>query len=319
MQPLAKLSALLIPLFLSNAVAAAPSRIADLWFAHNAATVMLGAGDKIVVTVDSPGAQPWLYQIAPKLHQAVVVTPQVANIETLLAAKVDMAFVARPEEAARLNKIGIPARALAFKDVKSLRASLKATADALGTPLAQARARDYEIYLDQTVGELGDRLKGVEYAKRPRVLHIASTVPLRADGDGTIVDEWIKLAGGRNAATGLHGSLQPVSVEQIAQWNPDVIIVGGQDAIPDKNPFSTIPALRGRKLIRNPSGVYQWDRYSPEFALQVQWAAKLLHPEVFASTDMTKVTADFYRRFFNYPMSAVEAESMLTAQPPPSK
>ncbi len=127
------------------------------------------------------------------------------------------------------------------------------------------------------------------------------------------------MAGGRNAAVGLRGTLQPVSVEQIVQWNPDIIIVGGQDASPDADPLATIPALRGRRVVRNPSGVYQWDRHGPEFALQVQWTAKLLHPAQFADLDMTRETMAFYRRFFDYPLSADEAGRILAAQPPVQK
>jgi iron complex transport system substrate-binding protein len=310
--------AALVALALGAAPARAgpPARIADLWYAHNATTVMLGAADRVAVTVDSPQAQPWLYRVAPALRRAAVVSTEAANAETLLAAGVGMAFVSQPAEADRLTRLGVPARALAFTDVASMRVSLRATAEAIDTPVARGRVRDYEAYLDGVLARLAKGLQGVPPAARPRVLHIASTTPLRADGAGSIVDEWITLAGGRNAAVGLKGSLQPVSVEQIAQWNPDIIIVGGQDARPDDDPLATIPGLRGRRMVRNPSGVYQWDRYGPEFALQVQWAAKLLHPQPFAALDMNRETVAFFHRFFAYPLTASEAALILDAQPP---
>jgi iron complex transport system substrate-binding protein len=296
--------------------AAPPPRIADLWYAHNATTVMLGAADRVAVTVDSPQAQPWLYRVAPVLHRAAVVGADAANAETLLAAGVGVAFVSQAVEADRLTKFGIAARPLGFTDAQSMRVSLQATADLIDTPLARARVRDYDAYLDGVLARLDKGLTGMPASARPRVLHIASTMPLRVDGAGGIADEWITRAGGRNAAVGVKGNLQPVSVEQIAQWNPDIIIIGGQDARPDDNPLETIPALKGRRIVRNPSGVYQWDRYGPEFALQVQWAAKLLHPDRFGGADMTRETMAFYRRFFGYPLSADEATRILTAQPP---
>ena len=298
--------------------AAPPPRIADLWYAHNASTIMLGAADRIAVTVDSPAEQPWMYRIAPALHRARVVQAEPANAEALLAAGVGLAFVSRPAEAERLNSLGVPARALGFTDLQTMRVSLHRTADAIATPLAEARVRAYDAYLDAVLARLRHGLEGVPQAARPRVLHIGSLVPLRADGSGSLIDEWITLAGGRNVAAELHGTLQPISVEQIARWNPDIIIVGGQDARPEDNPLAIVPALKGRRLVRNPSGVYQWDRHGPEVALQLLWAAKLLHPAQFADVDMSRETDVFFRRLFGYALSPDETARILAAAPPPS-
>ena len=73
-------------------------------------------------------------------------------------------------------------------------------------------------------------------------------------------------------------------MEQVAAWNPDVIIVGtapnqqNRQAILDDPRWREIKAVREGKVFVNPSGAYLWDRHSAEAALQVLWAAKLLHP-----------------------------------------
>ena len=92
-------------------------RIADLWYAHNASLILLGAADRIAVTVDSPTQQPWMYRVAPALRHATVVKAEPANAETLLAAGVALAFVARPAEAERLTRLGVAAKAFPFTDV----------------------------------------------------------------------------------------------------------------------------------------------------------------------------------------------------------
>ena len=311
-------------LILAFALAAGPAwaapqpRLADLWYAHNASLIMLGAADRIAVTVDAPDQQPWMYRVAPVLHHALVVKAEPANAEALLAAHVGLAFVGRPAEAERLTRLGVPAKAFPFTDVASMRVSLHATADALGTRAAQTQVRAYDAYLDGVLARLRRGLQGVPAQARPRVLHLGSLVPLRADGGGNLIDDWITLAGGRNVAAELHGTLQPVSTEQIERWNPDIIIVGGQDEAPDANPLATVPALKGWRVVRNPSGVYQWDRHGPEAALQLLWAAKLLHPARFAGVDMTAETRTFFKRFFGYALSAGEAARILAAQPPPA-
>ena len=173
-------------------------------------------------------------------------------------------------------------------------------------------------FVERVLARLRRGLQGVPPAARPRVLHIASLAPLRADGAGSLIDQWITLAGGRNVAAELHGTLQSVSIEQIARWNPDIIIIGGQDARPEDNPLAIAPGLNGRRLVRNPSGVYQWDRHGPEVALQLLWAARLLHPARFADVDMTRETQGFFRRFFGYSLTADETQRILAAAPPPA-
>jgi len=300
-----------------SARAAPPQRIADLWYAHNATVAMLGAADRMVVTVDSPAAQPWLYRLAPGLRQATVVQASPANVEALLAAKVDLAFVGRPAEADRLRSRGVPAMACLVVDMRSLRDCVDRTASALGDPLADARAKAYDAYLAGAEARLERGLRGIPHQARLRVLHIGSLKPLRADGRETLIDDWIRRAGGRNVAYELKGALQPISIEQIVRWNPDIIIVGGQDERAEDNPLAVLPALKGYRIVRNPSGAYQWDRHGPEFALQLLWTAKLLHPNRFQDVDMARETTGFYRRLFGYSMTPVEVSSILAAQPPP--
>src|SRR3569833_3115498 len=112
--------------------AAPPQRIADLWYAHNATLAMLGAADRVVMTADSPAAQPWLYRLAPGLKQAPVVQARPATVEALMAAKVNLAFIGQPAEAERLEGLGVPAVACKVVDLRSMKDCVGRTAAALG-------------------------------------------------------------------------------------------------------------------------------------------------------------------------------------------
>jgi iron complex transport system substrate-binding protein len=296
--------------------AASPPAIADLWFAHNAVTTMLGAADRIRVTVVSPAAQPWLFRVAPALGKARIVANGSANAETLLTDGVSVAFTSGEPEAARLRRFGLDARAMGFTDVAGFDRSLRETAGVIGTPLARARLAAYERYTGTVVDRLRGKFGALPEARRPRVLHLVSWSPMKADGANTMIDQWIRLAGGRNAAVGLTGNQQPVSIEQVAAWHPDIIIVGGMAKGPDDRPWAAEPALKGIRIVRNPVGVFPWDRYGPEFALQLQWAAALMHPEAMGHPDLTAETRRFYREFYGYPLSAGDAARILRALPP---
>lgn len=302
-------------------VPAWPGHIADLWFAHNELTIMLGAADRIAVTVDRPDTRPWMFLVAPALYHAIGVNGPAVNAESLLKAGVDVAFVPNGSAtAAALRAVGIPVLVAGFTDAASLRRSLEMTAQVIGTRQAQEVTRAYETLLDGVVHDTRARTDALAPDARPRVVHIQSLHPLRVDGAHTIIDEWLSIAGARNAADGVDGNMKPISVEQLAAWNPDVIILGPDagtfDPMADGGVWRNITAVRTGHVIHNPAGVFPWDRYGSEFPLQVAWAAQVLHPDLFPATDMVERTCAFYRTFFHYDLDVTQARRILAGLPP---
>ncbi|BAK84865.1 ABC transporter substrate-binding protein [Komagataeibacter medellinensis] len=297
-----------------------PARIADLWFAHNELVLMLGGAGQIAMTVDRPQARPWMYTVFPVLFQARVVNGPQVTAEALLRDRVDLVFV--PDATATITAfrgVGVPTLMASFHDVAGLLRVVDMTATALGTSQAHDTATRYRQMMTQSVNDVRDRLTHVPAGARPRVLHVQSLHPLRVDGADSIVDEWISLAGGRNAATGVSGNMKPVSIEQVAAWDPDVIILGPDSGTPDAGvqaAWQNLRAVREGHVHQNPSGAFTWDRYGSELPLQIRWAAKTLHPELFADLDPVAMTRDFYHTWFHYELSAEQAQLILAARPP---
>lgn len=75
-------------------------------------------------------------------------------------------------------------------------------------------------------------------------------------------------------------------------------------------------AVKDNRVYANPTGALLWDFYGIEEALQVQWAAKLLYPEQFASLNMVSVVKNFYSEFFRYQLTDAGANEILNALPP---
>jgi len=295
-----------------------PRHIADAWFAHHALLMTLGAGDRIVATVNHTQRQPWMFTVQPSLNQALTVDGTAFNVESLLAAKVDLVFASTGDRhALAYEQAGIAVVYMGFNDLPGLKHSLLTSAQALGSPEALARAQAYDAYLDQQVETIRQRLQGLPAEQRPRVLHIASLKPLKVDGAGTLIDDWIGLAGGRNAATGLTGNLQVVNAEQVLAWQPDVVILAADAGSLDQVPLlKQLHAVTSGHLLRNPAGVFPWDRYGTEIALQLPWAAQQLHPALFQNVQMGPLTQAFYQRFFDYPLTAGQAASILQGDGP---
>ncbi|TDQ23410.1 iron complex transport system substrate-binding protein [Raoultella sp. BIGb0149] len=296
-------------------------RIAEGWFAHHSLLMTLGAGDTIVATVNRPDSRPWMFHLTPRLNQALISRGPHFTSEALLARGAEVVFVARGNgDAEAYRQAGLPVMEMSFTDYPSLARSVTTTAEVLGTPQALARAQAYNRYLQQAIARIGQRTAALTDAERPRVLHIQSLKPLKVDGGHTLIDTWIRLAGGQNAAVGIEGNMQEISPEKVLAWQPDVIILGAgcgdlaHSAYRDL--FSTLRAVKNHRVLQNPAGVFPWDRYGSESALQIQWAAKQLQPQRFAEIDMLAVTRDFYQRFFDYPLSEAEASRILQALPP---
>src|SRR5262249_51926502 len=149
----------------------------------------------------------------------------------------------------------------------------------------------------------------------PSVVHFEKLQPLRVDGRTTIIDNWITLAGGRNGAAELEGNQKEISIEQLLIWDPDVIIVGA--TVPEVEQLKADPrwaklkAVQNGRIYVNPKGVFPWDRYGPEETLQVQWAAKTLHPDLFKDVDVEAELKAFYKTFFRYDLTDDDVRSIM--------
>lgn len=295
-------------------------RIADAWRAHNEVLTMLGVGDKIVATCIPAKACPWLHLVNPQMNNAAVCFTTDVNMEELIKSNPDIVFVSvGTKYIDTIKQAGIPVVQLNFTDFDSLKACYQLTGDILGKDTAK-KATDYINYLDSKIKDLSDVTSKTPDTDKPTVLHLASVDPIQVDGNTTIIDNWIKLAGGINAAAEVKGNFQPVSIEQILAWNPDVIILMSSATAAAKiktdETWQKVPAIKNGKLYYNPEGAFPWDRYSAEEALQIQWAAKTLYPDAFKNLDIVKETISFYKKFMNYELTTEQANLIIAGLPP---
>lgn len=179
---------------------------------------------------------------------------------------------------------------------------------------------------------IGNVTSKIPQEQRPKILHIASFSPLTVDGKDAIITSGIELAGGINVAD-VTGNSKATSLEQVFQWNPDMIIMGrvltgnglnNSASVSDTDAgkimndpiWNQLKAVKDKKVFINPDGAFSWDRYSAEEALQLQWMAKLINPDKFTNIDMVKETRYFFKTFMNYDLSEEEANKMLAGEAP---
>ncbi|MQS52792.1 ABC transporter substrate-binding protein [Companilactobacillus mishanensis] len=292
-------------------------RIADLWHANNPILLMLGGENKLVATTKLTHDNALLTDLYPKVKKsAVPFNGESVNTEELINQKPDVVISADKGQIETIRKAGIPAVNSMFQDFKGLKKTVTLTGNVLGGK-SKTNAKIYNEQLDDDIADVKNRVK---YTKEPTVLHIVNKTDLtKVDGRNTIVDEWIKTAGGKNAMKS-KGNMIEVSAEEIIKANPDVIIVGNTTdkaalkALKKDSRFKTLKAVKNKKVYGNPTGIFQWDRYSAEEDLQIWWAATKLHPSEMRDININSKVKAFYQGFFNKKFSNKQVKLILNGE-----
>ena len=302
------------------------TRVADAWHANNGVVLMLGGADKLVATTAQAQNQPWFRRLYPRIERvpAAFNAAGEADMEALIGARPDVILMAydgtMPRWSGAVSAYHLPIVMMPNRSLAELKITVRMTGEVLGESESRI-ATEYLRYFDDNIRRVTLVTSKLGPQERPKVLHTASAGVLTVDGRQSVIDDWIAIAGGINAAD-VVGVGRPVTMEQVAAWNPDVIIVGtapnqqNRRSILDDPRWRQIKAVKDGRVFVNPSGVYLWDRHSAEAALQVLWAAKTLHPAEFGDLDVAQETRKFYEKYFHHALSDDELNSILHATPP---
>lgn len=288
--------------------------------------LMLGAADRVAVMYDT--AAPWMKATNSSVD-AIPKTSGDANIEDLLARRVDVAFFRyTPEQTqAKLAEAGLPGLLSqpsrhARDDSQGFVDEAKAMVRLFGRVLAgdaEARAEDWCAYFDERVRFVTTRVADIPPERRIRLYYARGPQALSTQGRGAATFWAGTLAGAdmvvKDAPLADKGA---VSMEDMVRWNPEVILVGRQyplDMILDDPRWKDIAAVRGGRVLSTPEGVFYWDG-GPEAVLLMQFIAKTLYPDLFRDFDMAAEVKSYYARFYRATLSDGDVVRLLKGQSP---
>ena len=287
----------------------------DEWF------LLLGSGHKLVATSDAIRKNPWFRKIYPDIARVpIALGSDGASAEALLAAHPDVVILlANMEAQSIVGHTGIPVIVLERRNFDELKQAIDIAAKVLGPQEEKAAAR-FRRYFDANLNRVQAKTARLSRQKRVRVFY-AGARPFSTEGADTLVDAWIRVAGGANVAGehGVSGMGKTVSPEDLVRWNPEVIIAMSpavRDEILKSPALKDLAAIRSGRVFVNPKGVYSWGVRSADEALQVLWAAKTLHPELFAEIDLIAEVKRFHRLFYRFELTDADVRRMLAGLPP---
>lgn len=200
------------------------------------------------------------------------------NIEAVLAVRPTLVVLYATAEnraaAEALSRAGVRTIALRVDHIAHFHRMIAALGRALG---ADARARIVSDSVQSTL----DRVRALTASRpRQRVVWPAWESPLLVIGGGSYIDELLVIAGADNVFHDMDAPSPPVSIEEIAKRDPDVIITGvarGEKLVANPS-WQAIRAVRERRfIVQDPSVT---GRPSVVLGMAAVQLARALHPEL---------------------------------------
>jgi iron complex transport system substrate-binding protein len=247
-----------------------------------------------------------------------------AGPEQLAGLHPDLALVRSStldRRAATLATVGIPLVHLGLESPERYPEDLRLLGLLLGNP---ARAEEVADYYRGRLAAVSAPLSAAPDAERPRVLlamamprggSVAVQVPARP----WMQSRQVSLAGGRpvwlDEASPTSG-WTVVNLEQIAAWDPDVILVvfwhsldplRGLEQLRADRHWSALRAVSAGRLHAFPADLHGWDTPDPRWVLGLLWTAKRLHPTRYAGLDLDAEVDRFYHLLYGMDKAAVDA------------
>jgi iron complex transport system substrate-binding protein len=241
--------------------------------------------------------------------------------EALLAHHIDKVLLLSGERQfpysieAAVREIGLPLVLIRGGNLEDYAPMFRELGAAFG--LAE-RGEALAAYAEKTLAEARALTANLPPEKRVRV-YLAQN----ADGLGTVCasanrSEILRLAGADNVHVcreGFKESNMQVSFEQVLAYDPDVLLVlhpTFMDRFSSDAKWRNLRAVKAGKVLFVPYEPFSWlDRPATYMRLMgLEWLTAKLHPELYPK-DITLVTRDFMRLFFNLDLSDEALRTML--------
>ncbi len=222
-----------------------------------------------------------------------------------------------------LDPLGIPVVGLDMETPEAFYKDINMLGQLFGDP---DRAQEVNAYMQEKVNNVKTAMEGLTDADKPSVLviqyseengEVAFKVPPSSYIQTTMVIDGGGIPVWTEVAPAEESNWIVVNFEQIAAWDPDVVLVIDYNG----NPQETAASLKQNDLWKELTAVkedkvygfgkdYQgWDLPDPRWVLGYTWVATKLQPERMADVDMNAMVKEFYK--FMYRLSDEQIETSI--------
>jgi iron complex transport system substrate-binding protein len=278
-----------------------PDRIIPLFYIQAEMICVLGEAGKIVgIGKLLSRNSPLINEYFPQLHKL----PQVGNVninyEKIVALKPDIVFCGLNKAiATRLELLNINTLATFPQNPMQIADQILLYGRILERPENSMKIADF---LSREFELVANRTKLLSEKERPKIYY-ARTDLLTTLGSG-INSDIIYITGGINVARNLPEDIDgiKVSIENLYEWNPDIIIVRDRafitpEEIMNDERFRGINAVKNRKVFQE---TYGWTEFRIGMYFGMIEKAKWLHPELFQDLEPRREYERFVKLFQSF-------------------
>lgn len=143
---------------------------------------------------------------------------------------------------------------------------------------------------------------------------------IRTSGPNFFGQYWSTTVGANNVAEGTGGGQVEVTMEQVYDWNPDMIFITNfTTAKPDDlygntigdNDWSFVEAVQNEEVHKMPMGSFRTYAVSAEMPVVLLWMAQKTYPELFEDVDIQEELVAFYEMAFQITLTDAQVKQIL--------
>ncbi|MDO5717275.1 MAG: ABC transporter substrate-binding protein [Tissierellia bacterium] len=241
------------------------------------------------------------------------------NRESLLNLQPDIVLYYGKFQDDGITELQIPAENMAYKALDP-----EAITIFWEDKLAQILGVENTHKMEHAWKKTHERIDPLKYDGTTKALYIFSNMKgLFVSGKNSYGDAFLQMIGLHNVAGETDGFKEgagqvKVSMEQINQWNPDVIFVGvgasAKDMLENKVPnqnWENISAVKNGKVFDIPKGVFPWHVPNSDSPLMPLWMLHSLDDSKIGADEFHQWMMDFYKEMYDITLDEALMETIL--------
>ena len=268
------------------------------------------------------------------LHKAVHDLPAIGRLsskdrqttmQALLEAKPDIVLMWSSNKTAAMNprpnemldQLNVPVVYAVAESIHDYPAVYLFLGELLGR---QARAKQLGDYFRDTLAEAERLIDRTPKKDRPTVYYAEGDDGLKTECNDSIHVEVLGIAGDADVHrchTASHMGMEPITLEQLRRYNPDVIIAQQKTfydmVVNGKDPaWQDIRAVKDGRIYLIPRSPFNWFDRPPSFMriMGLKWLMNILYPQHY-NLDIIKEARDFYRLFLGVDVSGEQMHRII--------
>lgn len=267
-------------------------------------------GDAFLKIVDADLAAKTVLENNSSAEQIAAATPDLVIMKTYM----------KETMGPTLDALGIKVLYVDMETPDSFYADLRNLGAVLGNP---TRAEELVVYYQGYVEAITAKTAALTDAEKPSVLLLQQSnkdneIAFKVAPAAWLQSLMVTNVGGTpvwaDAADPTDWSV--VNLEQIASWNPDIILIvnySGEavnvvEQLKTDATWSELKAVKNGTIYAFPMDFLSWDQPDSRWCLGMMWAATKIQPELFADVNMTDEITTFYKTVYGLDDAVIQEQ-----------